>query len=132
MIEPFTTRATFRVNQEGAQIYHVDDELVGTSPLAAPVVLDIGERRLRATKGGFTTFEKSFVVAGGPELTIDVALEKEIHEGKLVVEAPAGAVIFVDDKEVPGRRAGGAEGTERRPPVARHWRPVVGAPIRPR
>ena len=104
MIEPFTTRATFRVNQEGAQIY-VDDELVGTSPLAAPVVLDIGERRLRATKDGFTTFEKSFVVAGGPELTIDVALEKEVHEGKLVVEAPAGAIIFVDDKQVGAGRA---------------------------
>lgn len=99
MIEPFTTRATFRVNQEGAQIF-IDDEPVGTSPLAAPIVLDIGERRLRATKDGFTTFEKSFLVAGGPELTIDVALEKEVHQGKLVVEAPAGAAIFVDDKQM--------------------------------
>jgi hypothetical protein len=99
MIEPFTTRVTFRVNQTGAEIF-VDDELVGTSPLPAPVVLDIGERHLRVRKVGFGSFEKSVVVAGGSELNIDVALEKELHEGKLVVEAPAGAEVFIDDRRL--------------------------------
>jgi hypothetical protein len=99
MIEPFTTRATFNVNEAGAQIF-IDDELVGASPLAAPVMLDIGERRVRVVKEGFVPFEKSIVVAGGPALTIEVALDKEVHEGKLVIDAPAGAAVYVDDKQI--------------------------------
>ena len=99
MIEPFTTRATLKVSPDGAQIF-VDDEPVGTAPLGGPIVLDIGERRLRVAKEGFVTYEKAVVVAGGPELTLTIALEKQIHEGTLVVEAPAGASVFIDDLQV--------------------------------
>lgn len=98
-IEPFTTRVTFRVSQPDAQIF-VDDEPVGSSPLGAPVVLDLGERRVRVTKDGYLPFEKSFVVAGGPELKIDVGLVPEVHQGTLVIEAPTGAAVFIDDKQV--------------------------------
>jgi hypothetical protein len=97
LIEPFTTRATIQVSEPGAQI-SIDDELVGASPLAAPVVLDIGERRLHVSKEGFLPYDKTFVVAGGPDLKLDVRLDKVVHEGKLVVEAPAAATVFVDDK----------------------------------
>jgi len=99
MIEPFTTRATLKVSPDGAQIF-VDDEAAGTSPLAGPIVLDIGERHLRVAKDGFTTYEKPVMVAGGPELTLTITLQKEIHEGTLVVEAPAGASVFIDDHQV--------------------------------
>lgn len=124
MIEPFTTRATFRVSPDGAEIF-VDEEPVGTSPLAAPVVLDIGERRLRVTKTGFASFEKSVVVAGGPELKIDVVLEKELHEGKLVVEAPAGAEVFIDDRRV------GEGRVEQKLPSGGHQLRVAAPGMRP-
>jgi hypothetical protein len=124
MIEPFTTRATFHVNEAGAEIF-VDDELVGTSPLAGPVVLDIGERRVRVTKSGFTSFEKSVLVAGGPELKIDVALAKELHEGKVVVEAPAGAEVFIDDRRVGGGRV------EQKVPSGGHQLRVQASGMRP-
>jgi hypothetical protein len=97
-LEPFTTRATFHVNEEGAQIF-VDDEPVGTSPLPAPVMLDIGERRVRVLKPGFQPFEKPLAVGGSADVTVEVPLQKEVHEGKLIVEAPAGAEIFVDEKQ---------------------------------
>ncbi len=103
-IEPFTTRATLRVSQDGAQVA-VDDELVGTTPLASALVLDIGERRLRVTKEGFRPYEKALIVGGGADMTVDVALEKEVHEGKLIVDAPPGAIIFIDDKQVRSRAA---------------------------
>jgi hypothetical protein len=99
LIEPFTTRATVRVNEDGAQIF-VDDELAGSSPLAAPIVLDIGERRLRVVKDGFIAYEKALIVGGGADLTVDVVLGKEVHEGKLVVDASPTAAIFLDDKQV--------------------------------
>jgi hypothetical protein len=63
-------------------------------------VLDIGERRLRVASDGFVTYEKSVVVAGGPELAMTIALVKQVHEGTLVVEAPAGAAVFIDDRQV--------------------------------
>jgi len=98
-LEPFTTRATFRVSEEGAQIY-VDDELVGTSPLAAPVMLDIGERRVRVVKAGFQPFERPLAVGGSADIVVEVPMEKEVHEGKLMVDAPPGALIFIDDGQV--------------------------------
>jgi hypothetical protein len=103
LIEPFTTRANIQVSEPGAQI-SIDDELVGTSPLAGPVVLDIGERRLHVAKEGFLAYDKTFVVAGGPDLKLDVKLDKVVHEGKLVVEAPAAAEVFIDDKRAGGGR----------------------------
>jgi hypothetical protein len=124
MIEPFTTRATVRVSEAGAQI-SFDDELAGTSPLAAPVVLDIGERRLHVVKGGFAPYDKTFVVAGGPELTLDVRLDKEVHEGKLVVEAPAGATVYVDDLRV------GVGRTEQRVATGGHQLRVTAPGMRP-
>jgi hypothetical protein len=99
LIEPFTTRANFRVNEEGAAI-SVDDELLGTSPLPAPALLDIGERHIRVIKDGFRSYEKTLPVGGNNEVNVDVTLEKEVHEGKLIVNAPANAAIFVDDKPV--------------------------------
>jgi hypothetical protein len=99
MIEPFTTRATLRVSEDGAQV-SVDDEPVGTSPLGSVQILDIGERKIRATKDGFRPYERTLVVGGGAELTLDVPLEREVHEGKLIVEAPTGATIFLDDNQI--------------------------------
>jgi hypothetical protein len=98
-IEPFTTRATFAVNEAGAQVF-VDDEPVGTSPLPGPVVLDLGERHVRVVKEGFKAYERAVGVGGAADVTIDVALEREVHEGKLAIEAPAGAAVFVDGAQV--------------------------------
>jgi hypothetical protein len=98
-IEPFTTKVTLQVNEAGAQIF-IDDEPVGTSPLPGPLVLDIGERRLRVEKDNFVKFEKALMVGGSAQTTTNVVLERIVHEGKLIVEAPAGAAVFIDDKEV--------------------------------
>jgi hypothetical protein len=99
LIEPFTTRANFQVSETGAKVF-VDDELVGVSPLAAPVVLDIGERRLRVTKEGCLNFEKTLAIGGSNEVTVEVALQKEVHEGKLIVNAPPNASILLDGKPI--------------------------------
>lgn len=98
-IQPFTTNATIHVNQDGAQVF-VDDEPVGTTPLSGPVVLDIGERKVRVTKDGFEPFEKTIPVGGSATVNLDVALQPEVHQGRLVVNAPADATLTLDDKPV--------------------------------
>ncbi len=96
-LQPFTTSATIHVSEDGAQIA-VDDNPVGLSPLAGPLVLDIGERRLRVSKEGFQPFEKSVPVGGSAAVTVEVALEKEVHQGRLMVSAPPDATLELDDK----------------------------------
>jgi hypothetical protein len=96
-LQPFTTNATITVSEDGAQI-SVDDAPVGVSPLAGPVVLDIGERRVRVVKDGFAPFEKTVPVGGTAAVSVDVKLEKEVHEGRLVVNAPPDATLELDEK----------------------------------
>ena len=99
LIEPFTTRVVFQVTPEAATVT-VDDELVGTSPLPAPVVLDIGERRIRVAKDGYRSLEKILTVGGTSEVTFKADLEKEVHEGRLLVNSQNNAHVFLDGKEM--------------------------------
>jgi len=106
-LQPFTTNATIRVDQDGAQIF-VDDNPAGVSPLSSPAVLDIGERRVRVVKDGFKPFERSIPVGGSAAVTIDVKLEKELHEGRLIVHAPADATLELDEKPLGAGKFDGA------------------------
>lgn len=62
------------MSEEGARVY-VDDALVGTTPLAKPVVVDIGVRKVRVQKDDFEELVKEIPVGGGPRITIEVTLE---------------------------------------------------------
>jgi len=98
-LQPFTTTVKIEVNEGGAEVF-VDDERVGVSPLATPYVVDIGMHRVRATKAGFVDAAVTVPVGGGVDLPIALRLEKDVREGRVVVHAPAGASIVLDDRRV--------------------------------
>lgn len=98
-IEQFTVALTLVVKEPGAEIT-VDGESVGTSPLPAPVVVDIGTRVVTATKPGFKPLTQSLPVGGAPGATVTLTLVREVHEGALTVHAPAGSTITIDGKAV--------------------------------
>jgi hypothetical protein len=98
-IEPFTTKVTIQVSEPGAAVF-LDEELVGTSPLPGPVVLDIGQRHLVVQKPGFVKYEGDLLVGGSAEASKRVELSREVHEGKVIIETPPAASIFVDGKLV--------------------------------
>lgn len=98
-IEPFTALLTIDVDQPGAKIY-VDDELVGSSPLQKPVVVDIGMRKIRVTKPGYVEFDKSLPVGGAKDVSEKVELREKPHVGKLSVSSSPGARITLDGKHV--------------------------------
>lgn len=96
-LRPFTTAETIRVNEGGAEVA-VDGQVVGTSPLEAPVTLDIGSRRVRVSKDGFRTWDQPVPVGGSAATTLDVRLAPAV--GHLELHVPDGAVVAVDEREV--------------------------------
>jgi hypothetical protein len=105
-IETLTVKLTLAVSEPGADVT-VDDQSVGTSPLPAPLVVDIGSRKIGVKKAGFKDFTQTVPVGGSAEVRIDVTLLPEVHEGQLTVTTAPGATIFIDGQSVGvGRYAG--------------------------
>lgn len=68
-----TSTLTIEVNQPGAEIV-VDDVAVGKSPLAEPVIVNAGKRRLGASKEGFAPVNRTIDLAGSVARTIKLEL----------------------------------------------------------
>jgi PEGA domain len=94
-LRPFVGGLRVTVNEPGAAVY-VDDELIGTSPLANATRVDIGQRRIRVTKEGFTEFSTTMVVAGSGDLQIDARLDRVVHAGRLIVHAAPEDAVAID------------------------------------
>ena len=97
--ESFVSKLSLVVNEPGAKIV-VDGEEVGATPLGEPLLVDVGPRKVRIEKAGFVTIERTVEVAGGGTMALELAMVKEIHEGRLVVVAGEGDIIAIDGKVV--------------------------------
>ncbi|HEX3343838.1 MAG TPA: PEGA domain-containing protein [Polyangiaceae bacterium] len=122
-IAPFTVPTTLRVSEPDAQIW-IDDVPVGRSPLAGPVALDMGTRRVRVKKDGFRLFEREFPVGGSAATTIDVTLERQ--GGHLQLNVPADATVWLDEHEM-----GHGPRLELDLPVGAHAMRLVAPRMRP-
>jgi hypothetical protein len=63
-------------NVDGTQIF-VDDELLGTTPLPKPIVVDEGNHRVRFSRGGHRSVERTERVPAGAQLRWIAELERE-------------------------------------------------------
>jgi hypothetical protein len=122
-----------RTNVAGAEV-HVDEEAVGSTPLAAPVLVSAGRRRILIEKAGRAPMSKIVDLAGGDRTTV------VLHLPEPAPAAPPAAPAPNENKEQPKapRRpthpASGDSSTWRRawPPFAARS-PPPGAPrARPR
>ncbi len=98
-VEQFVSALKLTSTEAGADVF-VDDEKLGTTPLAEPIIVDVGTRRIRVAKAGFKEVTISREIVGGGEVAVGVALEKEVHRGRLQVFAGDNDVIAIDDKAV--------------------------------
>ena len=89
------------VDPDGASVF-VDDVNVGTTPLSEPLLVDLGTRRIRVAKPGFDEHVIQQNFTGGSELTLNVTLQRQVHDGRLSVFAEAGTTISIDGKLVGG------------------------------
>ncbi|WP_437759115.1 PEGA domain-containing protein [Sorangium sp. So ce1389] len=95
----YVSRLDLQASEAGATVL-VDGREVGQTPLREPVLLDIGARKIRVTKKGFKDVEVTEQVAGGGVVTVKATLEKEVHEGRLIIAAGPDAVISLDGRVV--------------------------------
>src|SRR6185436_18314908 len=73
------------VDEPGATIF-VDDVPAGTTPLPEPLLLDLGQRRVRIAKAGFKDRLIVQDFADGSETTLSVTLERAPRVGRLTVD----------------------------------------------
>ena len=102
----FVSTLALTTNERGAAVF-IDDDQVGITPLARPLLVDMGFRRVRVIKKGFFPFDERRQVVGGEEIDVAVRLVPEVHEGRLEVSAGPQDLIWLDGKPVgQGRFAG--------------------------
>jgi hypothetical protein len=97
--EALVSRLEILASEVGATVL-VDDEPMGLTPLQEPILVDLGERRIRLVKPGFKGFARTEKVSGGGRIAIAVALEKVTHRGQLVVVTGPNDLVSLDGKVV--------------------------------
>ncbi len=95
----FISTVPIEINEAGTTVF-VDGENVGVSPLTEPLRVDVGKRVFRFEKPGYKTVTQEKTIVGNSTDKVVVALEKDLHEGKLIVEAGPKDAILLDGKTV--------------------------------
>lgn len=67
-------RVSLQVEQAGAQL-SIDGVAVGRSPLAEPLVVDVGEHRVQVELAGYVTQNQSLTLAGGDRREVAFTLQ---------------------------------------------------------
>lgn len=97
-VAAFVSPVRITASEAGATVL-IDGEPVGTAPIEAQQV-DVGKHEIRVKKPGFKDFVKEVIVAGASGMDVAATLERDVHEGRLVVIAGAEDLISLDGRAV--------------------------------
>jgi PEGA domain-containing protein len=80
----------------------VDGQDAGTTPLAAPVRVNLGPHTVTVSKAGFETIKVDAKLNGGDQVVVSGPLRPETDTGHIAVNAPPGANVdvYLDGKDV--------------------------------
>jgi hypothetical protein len=95
---------TLKISAEPGVTILIDGEPAGTTPIAAPILLDLGAHKLTAEKEGKKPFTASVDIAGGSDKTLDVVLAPTSSKAHLSVVAGEGDTIAFDGAVVAATR----------------------------
>ncbi len=87
------------VEEPGATVA-LDGRAIGTTPLAEPLVVDLGPHTLSIKKPGYEPLEQALTIAGGNDTLLTLTLTAKRHDGELIVSSDEGATVFVDERAV--------------------------------
>jgi PEGA domain-containing protein len=85
----------------------VDAEPVGRTPLAAPIVVDLGKHTVAVNKEGFEPASQTIEIPGGNETSLSFTLVRQAHLAALRIATDPEATVVIDKREL-GR--GGFDG----------------------
>jgi tetratricopeptide (TPR) repeat protein len=86
-LEARTATIKLNVQPEGTEV-SIDGALVGKAPLAEPLVVDVGERRVQARATGYVTVGQTLTLTGGDWRQITLTLEPEPTVAQATPEPP--------------------------------------------
>jgi hypothetical protein len=109
-IRPLIASVRLTVSEAGATV-SVDGDAVGTTPLATPIVVELGRHQLSVTKPGFVTLASTIETPGGSEAVLSLSMVADRHVAQLVVGAEPGSTIVVDGKTTSQGRFDGTVAT---------------------
>lgn len=100
-LEKYVASLEIEVSEPGADVL-VDDQKVGVSPLKGPVRVQIGERRVKAIKAGFSEGYETVTVAGGATSKVSLKLAPLVKTSlvTITVVGPPSAIVKIDGREV--------------------------------
>jgi PEGA domain-containing protein len=87
------------VSEAGAALT-VDGNAAGTTPIDAPISLNLGKHTFSVSKDGFEPVKQELDVAGGSETPLSITLVAARHVARLVVVADDDATVTVDGQAV--------------------------------
>lgn len=93
-------KLTITTNVEGAEI-QIDDEVIGVSPLAEPVVVNIGKRRVGASLEGHVPSRRVVEVAGRDALDVELNLVTLDDDEDDPLPAPAPQPVTEKESDLP-------------------------------
>ncbi|MDI1476538.1 PEGA domain-containing protein [Polyangium sp. y55x31] len=96
-LRTLTSEVTLVVSEADAKV-SVDGEPVGTAPIAKPVRMDVGDRKITVEKPGYKPLEIKKTIDGGTTLTVVAKLERDWRRGRIVIEAGSKDLIAIDGK----------------------------------
>jgi hypothetical protein len=94
-VREFVNELRLDVQPAGVDVL-VDGAKLATTPLARPLWVDMGRRRLRFEKAGYVPYETEMDLSGGSSVDLKVELSPEVHEGTLRIVSDPSAVISID------------------------------------
>jgi PEGA domain-containing protein len=109
-IRPLVASVRLTVSEAGATV-SVDGDDVGTTPLAAPIMVELGRHQLSVKKAGFVTLEPTIETPGGSEAVLSLSMVADRHVAQLVVSAEPESMIVVDGKTASQGRFDGSVAT---------------------
>jgi PEGA domain len=88
-------RLTVTVDVSGATV-SVDGQAVGTTPLAAPLVLDLGKHVITVEGSGLQTVSRDVSIVGGADAALNLAVTPQEQTAQLFIVAEPNAMISLD------------------------------------
>ena len=102
-LAPYVSTLVVSADQEGASVV-IDGEPAGTTPLAGPLPIEVGEHLISVRKSGYLDVPKRVRVTGGEAASASFTLETVVTRSELAVEVTgssgARAMVLIDGVEV--------------------------------